>query len=69
MRAVVNGDLQQFFGTGMVLRFTMLGDVLLVLVGGIECAGSAQKLMRELGFVVGDLEGTYEIVRRSDSKL
>ena len=52
----------------MVFGFPVLGHILLVLVGGSKGGGPAQKLMRELGFMVGDLEGRWKIVRRYDFK-
>lgn len=39
----------------MVLGFTVLFCVLLVRVSGGEGSGPAQKLVRELGFVINDL--------------
>lgn len=46
-----DGDLQEFFGKGMVIGFTVLFTMLLILAGGIEGGSSAHKLMAELGFV------------------
>jgi hypothetical protein len=54
---LVCGHLQEFFGTGVALGFTVLFHILLVLVGSSEGAGSTQKFMREFGFMVDDLEG------------
>lgn len=66
---LVDCDLQEFFGTGMVFGFTVLGYVLLVLVSGSEGGCPAHKLVRKLGFMVGDLEGRYNIVRRRSHTL
>ena len=35
----------------MVRRWTVLGDVILVFFGSIECSGTGQKFMRDLGLV------------------
>ena len=48
---LVGSDLQNFFGTGVVLGFTVLRAVFLVLVGGSEGGGAAHKFVRNLGLV------------------
>lgn len=55
-RSLIGGGLQEFFGSGMAFRFTVLGHILLILVSGLESGSSAQKLVRKLGLVVDDLE-------------
>ena len=51
-RSLMDGDLQHFFGKGMALGLAVLFAVFLVFVSGVEGSGSAQKLMRDLGFVL-----------------
>ena len=55
-RLLVGEDVQELFFTGMVLRFAVLGYILLILVGGSKGSSSTHKFMREIGFVFGDLE-------------
>ena len=67
---LVGSDLQNFFGTGVVLGFTVLRAVFLVLVGGSEGGGAAHKFVRNLGLVfalvLGD--GLSTIGRRPKSQ-
>jgi hypothetical protein len=45
-------DLQKFFGLGMVLGLAVLFAPFLVFVSGGEGCSPAQKLVRDLGFVL-----------------
>jgi len=69
-RQLADGDLQEFLGTGMGWRCTVLGDVFLVFLGSVECSGTAQKLMSDFRLVFGlvlgvmVLEGRYNVIRR-----
>jgi hypothetical protein len=61
----VDGDLQEFLGKGVVWRWAVLGDVILVLFGSVECSGTTQKLMSELGLARAVvLEDRHNMVRR-----
>lgn len=66
----MDGYLQEFLGFGMVVRLTVLGDMVLVFLGSVECSGTAQKLVRDFGLVLRPklgvivLEGRYNVIRR-----
>ena len=67
--SLADDNLQELYGSGMVLGFTVLGHVFFVRVGGSEGGGSAQNLVRDLGFMVDELEGRWNIVKRGDPRL
>jgi hypothetical protein len=52
---LVDGDLQKLHGGSVVWRRTILGDVFLVFFGSVKRSGSADELMRDFAFVLGEL--------------
>jgi len=40
---------EEFLGEGVVLRLTVLGDVILVLFSSVECTGTGHKFVSDLG--------------------
>ena len=62
----VDGYLQELFCMGMALGFAVLGYVFFVCVGGSKSSGSAQKFVREICFMFGNLGERYQ---EGDTKL
>lgn len=69
---LVDDNLQDFLGLGMLIGFAVLRKVLLVLVSGSVGSGSAQKFMRDLGLMLASLfvlEDRWNTIRRGDLRL